>query len=81
MIRLRNDGKQLLTAAIAYLVLDAIAVVLRLVAKSRTKRRFALDDLYIIFAFAAFVAWAGLIIGSKHIWRHWKSSAHMKRCD
>ena len=65
MIHLENDGKHLLIAAITYLVLDAIAVVLRLVAKSRTKRGFALDDLYIIFAFAAFVAWAGLVIGSK----------------
>ena len=73
MIHLRNDGKQLLTTAIAYLVLDAIAVVLRLVAKSRTKRRFALDDLYIIFAFAAFVAWTGLIIGSKQIPASWES--------
>ena len=68
MIGLRNDGKQLLTAAIAYLILDAIAVVLRLVAKSRTERSFAFDDLYIIFAFAAFVAWAGLVIGSKQLW-------------
>lgn len=65
MVDLRNDGEQLLIAAIAYLILDAVAVVLRLVAKSRTKRRFALDDLYIALAFAAFVAWAGLVIGSK----------------
>ncbi len=65
MIRLEKDGKQLLSTAIVFLVLDAIAVVLRLIAKSKTKRRFAFDDLCIVFTFIVYAAWAGLIIGSK----------------
>ena len=65
MIHLEKDGKQLLVTSIVFLVLDTVAVVLRLVAKSRTKFRFAYDDLWIIVTVVVFAAWAGLVIGSK----------------
>ena len=65
MIPLEKDGKQLLFTSIIFLILDVIAVVLRLVAKSRTKYRFALDDLWILLTLVVFAAWAALVIGSK----------------
>ena len=67
MIRLEKDGKQLLYTSIVFLILDVIAVILRLVAKSRTKYRFAFDDAWILFTLVVFAAWAGLVIGSKDI--------------
>ena len=65
MVQLEKDGKQLLSTAIVFLIVDAIAVVLRLVAKSKTKYRFAFDDLCMVFTFIVYTAWAGIIIGSK----------------
>ena len=65
MIPLEKDGKQLLFTSIIFLILDVIAVVLRLVAKSRTKYRFALDDLWILLTLVVFAAWAALVVGSK----------------
>ena len=70
MIKLENDGKQLLSTAIVFLVLDAIAVVLRLVAKSKTKHRFAFDDLFMLLTFVVFAAWAGIVMASKVDIRH-----------
>ena len=67
MVHLKKDGKQLLATAIVFLILDAVAVVLRLVAKSKTKYRFGFDDLYLLFTFVVFAAWAGLVIGSKYL--------------
>lgn len=72
MIPLRKDGKQLLYTSIVFLILDAVAVVLRLIAKSRTKSRFALDDLWIILTLIVFAAWAGLVIGSKDMNAPWE---------
>ena len=65
MVQLEKDGKQLLSTAIVFLVVDAIAVVLRLAAKSKTKHRFAFDDLCIVITFIVYTAWAGVIVGSK----------------
>ena len=65
MILLGKDGKQLLFTSIVFLILDVIAVVLRLIAKSRTKSRFSIDDLWIILTLIVFAAWAALVIGSK----------------
>ena len=67
MVQLEQDGKQLLSTAIVFLIVDAIAVVLRLVAKSKTKYRFAFDDLCMVSTFIIYTAWAGIIIGSKYI--------------
>ena len=67
MVQLEKDGKQLLSTAIVFLILDAIAVVLRLFAKSKTKHRFAFDDLCIVFTFVVYTAWSGIIIGSKQM--------------
>ena len=65
MIQLEKDGKQLLSTAIVFLIVDAIAVALRLVAKSKTKHRFAFDDLCMVSTFIVYTTWAGIIIGSK----------------
>ena len=65
MIHLEKDGKQLVFTSMTFLILDAIAVVFRLIAKSRTKHRVAYDDLWIILTLMVFAAWAGLVIGSK----------------
>lgn len=67
MIPLGKDGKQLLFTSIVFLILDVIAVVLRLIAKSRTKSRFSFDDLWIILTLIVFAAWAALVIGSKEM--------------
>lgn len=64
MIPLGKDGKQLLYTSIVFLILDVVAVVLRLIAKSRTKSRFSFDDLWIILTLIVFAAWAALVIGS-----------------
>lgn len=69
MIPLGKDGKQLLFTSIVFLILDVIAVVLRLIAKSRTKSRFSFDDLWIILTLIVFAAWAALVIGSKEMRR------------
>ena len=68
---LRKDGKQLLYTSTIFLILDVVAVVLRLIAKSRTKSGFALDDLWIILTLVVFAAWAGLVIGSKEMKAPW----------
>ena len=72
MIHLRKDGKQLFYTSIVFLILDIIAVILRLFAKSRTKFRFAYDDLWIIVTVVVFAAWAALVIGSKKTNAPWK---------
>lgn len=73
MIHLGKDGKQLLFTSIVFLILDTIAVVLRLFAKSRTKFRFAYDDLWIIVTLVVFAAWAALVIGSKETYAPWNN--------
>ncbi len=74
MIPLRKDGKQLLATSIVFLVLDVIAVILRLIAKSRTKNRFAFDDLWILLTLVVFAAWAALVIGSKEMNGPWEAT-------
>ena len=80
MIRLKEDGTQLLSTAIVFLILDAIAVISRLVAKSKTKSRFAFDDLYIVSAFIVYGAWVGLIIDSKQM-MYDQISTNESRCS
>ena len=70
MIHLAKDGKQLLCTSIVFLILDVFAVILRYVAKSRTKYRFALDDACIFLTLVVFAAWAGLVIGSREFHTH-----------
>ena len=73
MVRLEKDGKQLFFTSIVFLILDIIAVILRLFAKSRTKFRFASDDLWIIATVVVFAAWAALVIGSKETNAPWEN--------
>ena len=63
---LGHDGKQLLYTSIVFLILDVVAVTLRLLAKQKTKARFTVDDLWIASALVIFAAWNGLVIGSKY---------------
>ena len=65
MVKLEKDGKQLVSTAIVFLVLDAIAVVLRLLAKSKTKHKFAFDDLFMLLTLVVFAAFAGVVMASK----------------
>ena len=65
MIPLQEDGKQLLYTSIVFMVAATVAVALRLIAKQKTKSRFAWDDLYTILALIDFAAYNGVIISSK----------------
>ena len=62
---LYHDGKELLYTCIVFLIIDVVAVVLRILAKQRTKARFDVDDLWIASSLLVFAAWIGLVIGSK----------------
>ena len=74
MVHLDKDGKELLYSAVAFLISDTIALVLRLAAKSKTKHRFGIDDVYIILTFVVFTVWAGLVIGSKQFMHELKNT-------
>lgn len=81
MIKLAKDGKQVLSTAIVFLVLDVVAVGLRLLAKSKTKHRFALDDLFMLLTLVVFAAWAGVVMASKDDIRYETLSTNADRCD
>ena len=65
MVHLYPDGGKLVYTAIAFVVLDTIAVVLRLLSKQQTKRRFGEDDGWILAALITFFAWSAVIIASR----------------
>ena len=50
---------------ILFTILDVFAVMLRLIAKRRTKHRFGYDDGWIILALTLFFFWAGLVLHCK----------------
>ena len=50
---------------ILFTILDVFAVMLRLIAKRRTKHRFGYDDGWIILALILFFFWAGLVLHCK----------------
>ena len=65
MVHLYTDGKKLLYTSIAFIIVDTIAVVLRLLSKQQTKRRFGEDDGWICAALIIYLAWSGVIIASE----------------
>lgn len=62
MPKLDSGGVANVTTAVVFVVLDTIAVSLRLLSKSKTKHYFAADDWWILVALVFFYAWAGQII-------------------
>ncbi|KAL8723797.1 MAG: hypothetical protein Q9181_007189 [Wetmoreana brouardii] len=62
MAKLQPDGVSNTAVAVVFMVVDTLAVMLRLVAKRRTKHRFGSDDSGIVFALVLFFVWAGLVI-------------------
>ena len=65
MVELLRDGRQLVYTASVFVVLDIIAVAVRFVAKQKTRRGWALDDLWISIALLFTVAYHAVIISSK----------------
>lgn len=62
MVPLRSDGVANVATAIVFVVVDSLAVVLRILSKSKTKHYLRSDDWWILGALAFFIAWAGQII-------------------
>ena len=67
MVHLRHDGRQLVYTASVLLILDTIAVALRLLAKQKTRKRFAVDDLWMLLALADTAAWTAVVLSSQLI--------------
>ena len=63
--QLENDGKQLLYTSITFIIVTALGVGLRIVAKQQTKSHFARDDIYMVAALVAFGVYSAIIIASK----------------
>lgn len=64
MVKLQPDGVSNLAAAITFVVVDSLAVVLRIISKGKTKYRFSSDDWWILCALLFFYCWAGLVLYS-----------------
>lgn len=62
MVHLLADGLSNVVVAIVFAVLDTIAVILRIVAKRKTKYQIGSDDAWILCALALFYAWAAIVI-------------------
>ena len=62
VVELHPDGAANLAMAIVFMVLDTLAVVLRIISKGKTKYRFSSDDWWILCALLFFYCWAGLIL-------------------
>ena len=60
MVHLQPDGVANIITIIVFIFLDILAVILRIIAKGRTKKRFAKDDLWILCALLFFFGWVGL---------------------
>ncbi|KAL8893469.1 MAG: hypothetical protein Q9192_005230 [Flavoplaca navasiana] len=62
MPNLDSGGVANVATAIVFVVLDTLAVFLRILSKSKTKYYFSSDDQWILAALAFFYAWVGQII-------------------
>ena len=60
MATMTPSGRRSLISAIAMTVLAYVAVVLRILAKKKTKARWGLDDTMIFLALIGMSAWLGL---------------------
>lgn len=59
---IKPDGITILVTIIAFAILDTLAVVLRLLSKSKTTYRFGSDDYWMLAALLIFYARAGINI-------------------
>lgn len=59
---MKSDGVANFATAIVFIVVDTIAVLLRLLSKRKNKRTFGSDDYWMLVALAFFYVWAGLVI-------------------
>ncbi len=62
MPKLDAGGVANVAVAIVFVVVDSLAVFLRMLAKSKTKYYFSSDDYWILAALFFFFAWAGPIL-------------------
>lgn len=66
MPKLDAGGVANVAVAIGFVVVDSLAVLLRMSAKSKTKYYFSSDDYWILAALLCFFAWAGQILYSEY---------------
>lgn len=59
-----SGGVVNVAAAIVFIIIDSLAVFLRLLLKSKTKHYFSSDDWWILSALLFFFAWVGRILYS-----------------
>jgi hypothetical protein len=59
---MKPDGIDNFVTAILFIVVDTLAVILRVLAKLKTKRRLSSDDYWMFAALVFYYGWAGLII-------------------
>ncbi|KAI4263331.1 MAG: hypothetical protein L6R42_001521 [Xanthoria sp. 1 TBL-2021] len=62
MPKFDSGGAANVATAIVFVVLDSLAVFLRILSKSKTKHYFSADDWWILAALVFFYAWAGQIL-------------------
>ena len=65
MVVLQSSAQRLVGCAIAWVVIGSAAVLLRLVAKRRTKAAFSLDDAWCLLALALVTAFNALQIAGQ----------------
>jgi hypothetical protein len=62
MVKILQDGANVIITAIIFIILDTIVLSLRFYSKHRTKIGFAIDDLLIGFGYVLFLAMAAVEI-------------------
>lgn len=82
MVHLLEDGVSNVVVAIVFAVLDTIAVILRIIAKRKTKLRFGWDDAWILCALVLFYVWAAIVIHCECNCRYRETSLmyHLAAC-
>ena len=60
MVHIQPDGRANIATIVAFIVLDSLAVILRIISKGKTKNRYSSDDWWILCALLFFFGWAGL---------------------
>jgi hypothetical protein len=61
-VSIKPDGIANLVTVVVFVILDTIAVGLRLLAKKRNKRRLGSDDYWMLVALVFMYGWTALII-------------------
>ena len=65
MVVLAEDGKQIVYTASIYISVATIAVLLRLLAKQKTKSRYGLDDFWMLLALLVYLTYSAVVGSSK----------------